>query len=56
MGRSDAEGTTFRFNQGANQNQYSTADPEEIKILRAWVIHCRNCNSTKISEGEVFKR
>jgi hypothetical protein len=43
MHNTSAEGKTFRFVMGAERNKYITADPDEIRILRAYVKEGGNC-------------
>lgn len=42
-GRTTAEGKTFNFNMGAGRNEYITADPEEISLIRSYVLSEQNC-------------
>ena len=42
-GCTTAEGKTFNFNMGSGRNEYITADPEEISLIRSYVRNTQNC-------------
>lgn len=42
-GRTTADGKTFYFNMGAEDNKYITTDPEEIAIIRGYIRSHANC-------------
>ena len=43
IGRTPADGKTFNFNMGAGRNEYITAVPEEISLIRSYVLSEQNC-------------
>lgn len=49
-GVTTAEGKTFNFNMGENQNRYITADAEEIKVLRAYIASRVDEEFTEVKE------
>lgn len=49
-GCTPAEGKTFVFNRGENQNRYITSDSEEIKILREFINQRVDAEFTEVNE------